>query len=142
MLNNLIWGLRGIISLPGIKDSGMVQMGSGAADGKVVTLDKGRPELGGSPSFLLENNCDWSQRHLHFLSRDARQRKVCSRDRSLERLVRKEPLRRTHECVFGFLPWRVNPLIPGSSPWINGFRSIDGGRSEDPQPHVPKLYLR
>jgi hypothetical protein len=42
-----LWG-RGIISLTGIKDSGMVQMGSGAADGKVVTLDKGRCELGGS----------------------------------------------------------------------------------------------
>jgi protein phosphatase len=64
------------------------------------------------PEYLLPGNLDRSRARGVGAKRSLASREFALGIESLERFIRCEPLRRTHECVFGVLALESDPLDP------------------------------
>lgn len=65
-----------------------------------------------SPEYLLPENLDRLNSRAVGAKRSLASREFALGIEALERFVRKEPLRRTHECVFGVLALESEPIDP------------------------------
>jgi protein phosphatase len=64
------------------------------------------------PEYLLQENLDRLRLRAVGAKRSLASREFALGIEALERFVRKEPLRRTHECVFGVLALESEPIDP------------------------------
>lgn len=64
------------------------------------------------PEYLLPENLDRLRSRAVGAKRSLASRELALGIEALERFVRKEPLRRTHECVFGVLALESEPIDP------------------------------
>jgi protein phosphatase len=64
------------------------------------------------PEYLLPNNLERLRSRGVGAKRSLASREFALGIEALERFVRKEPLRRTHECVFGVLALESEPVDP------------------------------
>ena len=64
------------------------------------------------PEYLLPENLDRLRSRGVGAKRSLANREFALGIEALERFVRKEPLRRTHECVFGVLALESEPVDP------------------------------
>ena len=62
------------------------------------------------PEYLLPRNLERLKSHAVEAKRSLAGREFALGVEALERLVRREPLRRTHECVFGVLALESEPI--------------------------------
>jgi protein phosphatase len=64
------------------------------------------------PEYLMPENLERLRSRGLGAKRSLASREFASGVEALERFVRKEPLRRTHECVFGVLALESEPVDP------------------------------
>ena len=64
------------------------------------------------PEYLLPENLERLKSRAVGPKRSLASREFALGVEALERFIRKEPLRRAHECVFGVLPLESEPIDP------------------------------